>query len=101
MDPQPLLLTSSGLLATCPLLTGPAAIAKYWSDEAFLDKIGRRLADAMPAATPRPPPPPPQQPPEEVTNLLEAARWGDVEAVEGAFSVHVPGCALLSRGTPD
>ena len=69
------------------LLTGPAAIAKYWEDEKFLDKIGRRLADAMPAAPARPPPPPPQQPPEEVTNLLEAARWGDLEAVEDFIAV--------------
>lgn len=71
---------------------GPAAMARFWNDEAFLAKIGKRLAGAVPPppGAARPPPPSPgaaQQPPEEVTNLWEAARWGDLEAVEDFLAV--------------
>jgi hypothetical protein len=59
---------------------------KFWNDEALLAKISQRLGGAAGA----PPPgarPPPQQAPAEVTNLLEAARWNDLEAVEDFISI--------------
>ena len=66
---------------------GPAAMARFWNDEAFLAKIGKRLEGAVPPPAAARATPVPQTPPEEVTNLLEAARWGDVEAVEDFIAV--------------
>lgn len=63
---------------------GPAALMKYWNDHELLAKISAKLgAVAVPAS---PPPAPPTKPP-EITNLLDAARWGDLEAVEDFLAV--------------
>ena len=64
---------------------GPAALAKFWNDEKMLIKISQRLGGAAgPQAAP--PPQAPQKPP-EVTNLLEACRWGDLEAAEDFIAI--------------
>ena len=42
---------------------------------------------AHPTACQARPPPPPQQPPEEITNLHEACRWCDIEAVEDFIAI--------------
>jgi hypothetical protein len=69
----------------CRMQTGgPAALTKFWNDEALLAKISQRLGSAGP--------PPPQQQaapqgPPEVTNLRDAARYGDIEAVEDFLSI--------------
>jgi len=63
---------------------GPAALAKFWNDEKLLLKISQRLGGA--AGQGPPPQAAPQKPP-EVTNLLEACRWGDVEAAEDFIAI--------------
>jgi len=80
---------------------GPAAMAKYMNDETIL----RKFAQAMEGLTPpqldnavgsgtaggaaAAAAPPAQAPPEapEVTNLIEAARYGDLEAVEDFLAI--------------
>jgi ankyrin repeat protein len=61
---------------------------KFWDDEVLLAKISQRLGSAgAPSGTAGPPPAAAPAPPEEVTNLFEAARWGDLEAVEDFIAV--------------
>ncbi len=64
---------------------------KFWNDDALLAKISARLGGAglgmAPSGGAPRPQPPPQAPPAEVTNLFEAARWGDLEAVEDFVSI--------------
>ena len=59
-------------------------MAKFWNDEKLLLKISQRLGGAAGGAPP--PQAAPQKPP-EVTNLLEACRWGDVEAAEDFIAI--------------
>lgn len=67
---------------------GMAAMMKYMNDPDFLGKIGAKLGDAVPttiaptpaaAAAPAPPP--------EVNNILDAARYGDMEAIEDYMAI--------------
>ncbi len=81
-------LTSASVCKLCvhAQTGGPAALTKFWNDEALLAKISQRLG----GATGGPPPPQAQaapQGPPEVTNLFEAARYGDIEAVEDFLSI--------------
>ena len=62
---------------------GPTALMKFWNDEKLLLKISQKLGGAMPAPAA---PAAPQKPP-EVTNLLEACRWGDLEAAEDFIAI--------------
>ena len=59
-------------------------MAKFWNDEKLLLKISQRLGGA--AGQGPPPQAAPQKPP-EVTNLLEACRWGDLEAAEDFIAI--------------
>lgn len=69
---------------------GMAAMMKYMNDPTFLSKIGEKLGDletmvgsgAGGAAAAAPPPPPPQ-----VLNILDAAKYGDIEAVEDYMAI--------------
>lgn len=65
---------------------GPSALMKFWNDEALLAKISAKLGPTA-GAGPARPPAAAAKPPEEVTNLFEAARWGDLEAVEDFISI--------------
>jgi len=61
---------------------GPTALLKYWNDTELLAKISSKLgAVAAPSTTTLPTAPP------EIKNLLDAARWGDLEAVEDFLAV--------------
>ena len=59
---------------------GMAAMMKYMNDQTFLTKIGEKLGDVPAAAAP--PTTAQQAAPPEINNILDAARYGDVEAIE-------------------
>jgi len=62
---------------------GMAAMMRFMNDEKFLSKIGEKLGDVPAAAATAPPPTAAQQAaPPEINTILDAARYGDVEAVE-------------------
>lgn len=68
---------------------GIGAMMKYMNDPKVLAKIGERIGDIQPApgaAVPSSSGAPAQQMP-EITNLIEAARYGDEEAVEDFIAV--------------
>jgi len=60
---------------------GMAAMMKYMNDQTFLTKIGEKLGD-VPMAASAPPTTAQQAAPPEINNILDAARYGDVEAIE-------------------
>lgn len=64
---------------------GPLAMMKAMQDPEFLAKIGSKLnlsdMGSMPVSPPSPPPPP------EVKNILDAAKYGDIEAIEDFLAV--------------
>ncbi|KAL4420240.1 hypothetical protein ABPG77_011064 [Micractinium sp. CCAP 211/92] len=67
---------------------GMAAMMKYMNDPRFLAKIGEKMGDldasmmgGAPAAAAAPPPPP------EVNNILDAAKYGDLEAIEDYMAI--------------
>lgn len=64
---------------------GMAAMMKYMNDPTFLSKIGERLGDAIPGAAS--PAVDNAAPLAEITNILDAAKYGDVEAVEDFLAV--------------
>lgn len=62
---------------------GMAAMMRFMNDEKFLSKIGEKLGDVPMAAASAPPPTTAQQAaPPEINTILDAARYGDVEAIE-------------------
>ncbi len=80
---------------------GPGAMMKYSTDQAFLKKLNDKLggeeairaaaggaipADAIPPGGAAPPPAAPAPPP-EVETLHDAARYGDIEAVEDFLAI--------------
>lgn len=69
---------------------GPAALAEFMDNDEVLRTISRKLGGSPGAAQPRPPAAPPPSPPAEITNLLEAARWSDLEAVDDFLSIGKP-----------
>jgi hypothetical protein len=70
---------------------GMAAMMKYMNDPVFLTKIGEKLGD-LPidqAAAPAAPPPAaaPAAPAPEINSILDAARYGDLEAIEDFVAI--------------
>lgn len=80
---------------------GPGAMMKYSTDQAFLKKLNDKLggeeairaaaggaipAEAVPPGGAAPPPAAPA-PPSEVETLHDAARYGDIEAVEDFLAI--------------
>ena len=80
---------------------GPGAMMKYSTDQAFLKKLNDKLggeeairaaaggalpAEALPPGGAAPPPAAPAPPP-EVETLHDAARYGDIEAVEDFLAI--------------
>ena len=80
---------------------GPGAMMKYSTDQAFLKKLNDKLggeeairaaaggaipAEAVPPGGAAPPPAAPAPPP-EVETLHDAARYGDIEAVEDFLAI--------------
>ena len=69
---------------------GMAAMMKYMNDPVFLTKIGEKLGDlpidqaAAPAA---PPPAATAAPAPEINSILDAARYGDLEAIEDFVAI--------------
>jgi hypothetical protein len=69
---------------------GPMAMMQAMQDPEFLAKIGAKMGNleeivgGMPAGAPASAPPPP---PPEVHNILDAAKYGDVEAIEDFLAV--------------
>eukprot|EP01025_Chloroclados_australasicus_P049924 TRINITY_DN5705_c0_g2_i2.p1 TRINITY_DN5705_c0_g2~~TRINITY_DN5705_c0_g2_i2.p1 ORF type:complete len:332 (-),score=62.45 TRINITY_DN5705_c0_g2_i2:273-1157(-) len=69
---------------------GPQAIFQYWNNPEMLQKISEKMGDvsqmisqngAQAAAAPQAPPPP------EVNDLFDAAKFGDLEAIEDFAAV--------------
>ena len=65
---------------------GMAAMMKYMNDPAFLSKIGEKLGDVPTAAPQAAPAPAPAQEP-EIRTILDAARYGDLEAIEDFVAI--------------
>jgi len=61
---------------------GMRAIMKYYNDPKFLKLMGEKVGDLVPSAAAAVP----QKPP-EVTNLLEACKFGDLEAAEDFIAI--------------
>ncbi|KAL4451917.1 hypothetical protein ABPG75_007579 [Micractinium tetrahymenae] len=67
---------------------GIGAMMKYMNDPRFLAKIGEKMGDVDPSllggapAAAAPPPPPP-----EVNTILDAAKYGDLEAIEDYMAI--------------
>mmetsp|Transcript_34472 Transcript_34472/g.47762 ORF Transcript_34472/g.47762 Transcript_34472/m.47762 type:complete len:236 (+) Transcript_34472:324-1031(+) len=57
---------------------GPGAMMKYWDDPVLLQKFAQKMG---------PPPAPTPQAPPEITTLLAACKYGDLEAVEDFLAV--------------
>jgi ankyrin repeat protein len=78
---------------------GMPALMKMMNDKTFLSKIGEKMADVIPsdatAATGAIPPTaaataagiPSQQQPLEIANILDAAKYGDIEAIEDFVAI--------------
>jgi hypothetical protein len=78
---------------------GMPALMKMMNDKTFLSKIGEKMADVIPsgatAATGAIPPTaaataagiPTQQQSLEITNILDAAKYGDIEAIEDFVAI--------------
>lgn len=64
---------------------GMAAMMKYMNDPAFLSKIGEKLGDVPAPQAPPQTPPPSQEP--EINTILDAARYGDLEAIEDFVAI--------------
>lgn len=68
---------------------GMPALMKMMNDKTFLSKIGEKMADVIPPDAGAPPPTAasiPTQPP-EITNILDAAKYGDIEAIEDFVAI--------------
>ena len=63
---------------------GMGAMMKFMNDPAFLAKIGEKMGDVLPTGQPKAPPAQgrPAPPPGGVTNILDAVRYADMEAIE-------------------
>eukprot|EP00898_Chlorokybus_atmophyticus_P007991 jgi/Chlat1/8193/Chrsp76S00612 len=70
---------------------GPQALMKYWNDPATLKKISAKMGGnpeaAAAAAAAASAGPAPNAPTMEVNNLIDAAKFGDVEAAEDFLAV--------------
>ncbi|GAX85579.1 hypothetical protein CEUSTIGMA_g12994.t1 [Chlamydomonas eustigma] len=75
---------------------GMSAMMKYYNDPSFLAKLGDKISDVVPSATdstasgaaPGSGAPTPQAAPAlEITTLLDAAKHGDMEAVEDFIAI--------------
>lgn len=71
---------------------GMAAMMKYMNDETFLSKIGSKMGDVIPseegvAAASAAPPAAATSPQPEIYNILDAAKYGDIEAIEDYIAI--------------
>eukprot|EP01023_Acetabularia_acetabulum_P027823 TRINITY_DN26344_c0_g1_i1.p2 TRINITY_DN26344_c0_g1~~TRINITY_DN26344_c0_g1_i1.p2 ORF type:complete len:290 (-),score=69.25 TRINITY_DN26344_c0_g1_i1:425-1294(-) len=68
--------------------SGPQAIFKYWNDPKMLAKLGEKMGDIAPALAQQTAPQiPSQRPPVEINTLLDAAKYGDIEAIEDFIAI--------------
>lgn len=69
---------------------GMAAMMKYMSDATFLGKIGEKMGDLESLVVESLPPSPAvtsAAPPPVVNNILDAAKYGDIEAIEDYMAI--------------
>jgi hypothetical protein len=66
---------------------GMGAFQKYYNDPKVLAKIGSRIQDVVPAQSAAPQAAPEDQAPPEINTLIDAAKYGDIEAVEDFIAI--------------
>jgi len=66
---------------------GMAGMMKAMNDPTFLAKIGEKMGDVAPNMAGAPIPAAPQPTPPEVNSILDAARYGDLEAIDDYMAI--------------